>query len=224
MAATGKKVESTLIYVLMFPNPFEKCNENFLSRDLEHKDAEERFFRIFKTSKSDNEKNNVVPEYCLDKIQWLKDFSKSESKNESIYMSEFLTSVISSILYFLREQLNLKYKLLLSRDKDEIFVKIYASEEWFLSAAQSSDYKLQFKQTFTQDHLKQNKFKEHPPYGPISLLNKKGNAKLFKRYEEDGNDYNLLNHKDIVPHRVNNLEDTMRELNLLDNIKLILLA
>ena len=33
------------------------------------------------------------------------------------------------------------------------------------------------------------------------------------KYEEDGNDYHLLNHKDIIPHRVNNLEDTIRELN-----------
>lgn len=32
------------------------------------------------------------------------------------------------------------------------------------------------------------------------------------KYEEDGNDYHLLNHKDIIPHRINNLEDTMREL------------
>ena len=33
------------------------------------------------------------------------------------------------------------------------------------------------------------------------------------KYEEDGNDYHLLNHKDIIPHRVNLLEDTIRELN-----------
>lgn len=33
------------------------------------------------------------------------------------------------------------------------------------------------------------------------------------KYEEDGNDYHLLNHKDIIAHRVNSLEDTMRELN-----------
>ena len=67
MATTGKKVESTLVYILLFPNPFEKCNEKFLSRELELEDAEERFFRIFKTSKSDNEKNNVVPQICFDK-------------------------------------------------------------------------------------------------------------------------------------------------------------
>jgi len=35
------------------------------------------------------------------------------------------------------------------------------------------------------------------------------------KYEEDGNDYHLLNHKDIIAHRVNSLEDTMRELNFL---------
>ena len=40
------------------------------------------------------------------------------------------------------------------------------------------------------------------------------------KYEEDGNDYHLLNHKDVIAHRVNNLEDTIRELNLLYNIKL----
>ena len=32
------------------------------------------------------------------------------------------------------------------------------------------------------------------------------------KYKEDGNDYHLLNHKDIIPHRVNSLEDTLREL------------
>jgi phosphomannomutase len=32
------------------------------------------------------------------------------------------------------------------------------------------------------------------------------------KYEEDGNDYHLLNHKDIIPHRVNSLEDTIHEL------------
>jgi hypothetical protein len=32
------------------------------------------------------------------------------------------------------------------------------------------------------------------------------------KYEEDGNDYHLLNHKDIMPHRVDSVEDTMREL------------
>jgi phosphomannomutase len=32
------------------------------------------------------------------------------------------------------------------------------------------------------------------------------------KYEEDGNDYHLLNHKDIIPHRVDSPEDTMREL------------
>jgi len=33
------------------------------------------------------------------------------------------------------------------------------------------------------------------------------------KYEEDGNDYHLLNHKDIIAHRVDSLQDTMRELN-----------
>lgn len=35
------------------------------------------------------------------------------------------------------------------------------------------------------------------------------------KYEEDDNDYHLLNHKDIIAHLVNNLEDTMRKLNFL---------
>jgi len=32
------------------------------------------------------------------------------------------------------------------------------------------------------------------------------------KYEEDGNDYHLLNHKDIIPHRVDYVEDTLKEL------------
>ena len=35
------------------------------------------------------------------------------------------------------------------------------------------------------------------------------------KYEEDGNDYHLLNHKLIIPHRVNSLEDTIQELDMI---------
>jgi len=34
------------------------------------------------------------------------------------------------------------------------------------------------------------------------------------KYEKDGNDYHLLNHKDIIAHCVDSLQDTMRELEL----------
>jgi phosphomannomutase len=64
--------------------------------------------------------------------------------------------------------------------------------------------------------------KEYDKVQVMEVIKKYGYNEIHyfgDKYEEDGNDYHLLNHKDVIPHRVNNLEDTMRELNLLDNIK-----
>lgn len=60
--------------------------------------------------------------------------------------------------------------------------------------------------------------KEYDKVQIMEIVEKYGYTEIHyfgDKYEEDGNDYHLLNHKLIIPHRVNSLEDTIREL---DNI------
>jgi len=57
--------------------------------------------------------------------------------------------------------------------------------------------------------------KEYDKVQVMDVVGKYGYSEIHyfgDKYEEDGNDYHILNHKDIIPHRVNSLEDTMREL------------
>jgi phosphomannomutase len=58
--------------------------------------------------------------------------------------------------------------------------------------------------------------KEYDKVQIMEIVEKYGYTEIHyfgDKYEEDGNDYHLLNHKMIIPHRVNSLEDTIRELN-----------
>lgn len=186
--AHGKEPEPTLVYVLQFPNPFEKSNEEFLSKELSLYDAEEMFLRIYKTSKSDSD-SNVIPSICLERIPWLKEVSnsdESEKKLEKIYMREFLLAVLSSILYSIKQELKLKYFLLTSRDKDEVFVKIFADENWLLQKAIEGKYKLQLRQIFLEDQIKKYRFMQVPPYVSVDEMHAKGKLNMLKRYNKDG--------------------------------------
>ena len=124
--ANFKDPEDTLVYVLLFPNPFEKNNEFILG---------------------------------------LKDCLTDEGKGAIIYFRDFMIAVISSVLYTISKELGLTYKLLSSRDKDEVFCKIYASEKWLRQRAEKIDYLLAFK------NFKENKkeFMKVPPFGSINL-------------------------------------------------------
>jgi phosphomannomutase len=58
--------------------------------------------------------------------------------------------------------------------------------------------------------------KEYDKVQVMDVVGKYGYSEIHyfgDKYEEDGNDYHLLNHKDIIAHRVDSPEDTMRELN-----------
>ena len=179
--ANFKDPEDTLVYVLLFPNPFEKNNEFILGRDIRVADAHEKFFKIYKTSANDTE--NPIPAICEQQILWLKDCLTDEGKGAIIYFRDFMIAVISSVLYTISKELGLTYKLLSSRDKDEVFCKIYASEKWLRQRAEKIDYLLAFK------NFKENKkeFMKVPPFGSINL-EKTEKEKLFKFYDPDGDE------------------------------------
>lgn len=186
--ARVKEPEPTLVYVLQFLNPFEKSNEEFLSKDISVLEAEEKFLRIYKTSSSDSD-TNVIPSIFSEKIPWLKEAQRAiedEKRSEKIYMREFFLAVISSLLYSIENELKLKYFLLTSRDKDEIFVKIFVTEAWLIEKAVKEKYKLQLRQTFNDETLNKLKFMQVPPFVSSDLIEIKNNLELFKRYNKDG--------------------------------------
>ena len=177
----ANKAEETLVYVLLFPNPFEKNNEEMLGKDIIVSDALEQFLRIYKSSSNDEEKN-AIPYISQKKILWLTDALTDEGKTAKIYVRDFLIGVVSSMLYSISQEIGLRYELLQSRDKDEIFCKIYAKEKWLIAKAEEIDYKLSFR----SDENDKLDFMRISPFGSINLLKEKGNSKLFKTYDENG--------------------------------------
>jgi Calcium-activated chloride channel len=177
--AFSKENKDTLIYVLLFPNPFEKSNEKMLGKDIEVNEALNMFLKIYRTSFEDDY-TNVIPKIAQRAIIWLDENLPEEARSAKIYMRDFLIAIISSVLYTISSELYLKYELLSSRDKDEIFCKVYASEQWLRRYAETVDYSLTFN---TQED--QTDFKAVPPSLPINLVSLKGDVTGFKQYDKN---------------------------------------
>ena len=171
------------IYVLQFISPFESSNEKFLAQEITVSEARERLLRVYKTSASDFN-TEVLPGICEIQIPWMQDAMSLTFKDSKIYMRDFIIAVISSVLYSISKELALYYDLLSSRDKDEIFCRVYASEAWLVNKATALDYHLGFRpEEGAETSLD---FMKVPPYGSIRLLRAKGNEKLFMRYDVEG--------------------------------------
>lgn len=188
---SDRNFDDTLVYCLHFLNPFDKSNEVFITKSIFASEAREKFLRIYKTSVSDENKK-VIPQICETMIDWLKDF-----KEEKVNYCEFIKCVISSILYSIKYELKLRYDVLSSRDKDEIFVKIYACETWLRDRAEKLDYKLSFKKDFpgqneNSNEINKKAFMNVTPYGSINLLKIESNFGLFPIYNID--DEEVSNH------------------------------
>ena len=176
---TGQQTE-TMVYAFQFLNIFDESNHKALTTLMTKRDARESFLRIYKTSEKDQEKQ-IIPLIAEQNAPWLYDNIASEELDEKIEIKEFITVAISSVLYSLRNELGLRYELLMSRDYDEVFCKIFVTEEWLRHKADYIDYNLQFP---TKDKNKFD-FQEVAPYGPSSLATKRNNSKLFLNYDEN---------------------------------------
>lgn len=178
----------TFIYALQFLNPFDSQNQGSMNSDMVVKDARLGFMRIYKTS-DDNPEKQVIPQLAEDSISWLKDGLSAEQLEGKIKKSEYHIAVLSSVFYSLKEELGLHYSLLQSRDKDEVFCKIFVSEDWMHRNSKANEYELQFK---SKENYKEHNFKEVPPYAPANLMDYKDKTgeltygMKFKKYDHDG--------------------------------------
>ncbi|OMJ94983.1 hypothetical protein SteCoe_1675 [Stentor coeruleus] len=183
--------DDTLVYCLHFHNPYDKLNEGFFNKSKPVLDVRKKFLRIYKTS-ADNERKDVIPKIFEKKISWLKATDFEDTKNLTVSNRELIHSVISSVIFSIKHELKLRCEILSSRDKDEIFIKIYANESWLRKSAEMIDYKLPFKKDFIEllfkdsdVEYKKKSFMTVPPCGSINLLKHSSNQGIFPLYNED---------------------------------------
>ena len=141
--------------------------------------ARDYFMHIYKTSDA-NEDKQVIPQIAEDTIRWLRDGLSDEEKREEITKEDFVKAVISSLLFSIKHELGMDYFLLQSRDKDEVFCKIFVNDEWLRKHSIDLGYQLQFKSKVKHTLP----FQEVPPYGSADLTKVEKNLALFKIYDE----------------------------------------
>lgn len=198
-----QRLKDMKIYVIQFPN-FEDPKNKDLDDPITLREARKKFFKVFKTSrkiqrpteqemKEISQKGNkdalAVPDAVKEHVAWL---FGPEANETTISKREFLKCVISAVLFTIKYELNLHYSLLESRDKDEIFCEIWASERWLTTKAQAVDYRLQFRpspEDITEAALAKYPFKAVPPYAifelPSIFADKRDAKKLFKHFDDD---------------------------------------
>lgn len=179
----GTRLRS-LAYAFQFVNPFDDQNKGAMGADMVIKDARATFFKIYKTSDSNLEKQ-IIPVIAEKSVPWMADDLSEDKKAEKIKKGEFVTSVISSVLFSLKYELGLSYKLISSRDKDEVFCEIYVDDDWMVKNSMANEYEIQFKAkpTYTLN------FQHVTPYCPANLMEHKDKLgqntfhSLFKLYD-----------------------------------------
>lgn len=198
------RLKDMRVYVIQFPN-FEDQNNKDLDEKITYREARKRFFKVFKTTrkiqrpteqelkdivKINEKEKQAIPQRVRDQVPWL---YGTEHDDHNISLRDFLKDAISSILFTIQYELNLHYSLLLSRDKDEVFCEIWASERWLSLKAQSIGYRLQFRPNpddLTSEQLTQYPFKKVSPFAKFEIpkifaSNPHEAKKLFKHYDDE---------------------------------------
>jgi hypothetical protein len=177
----------SLAYALQFLNPFDSQNKGAMGADMVIKDARASFFKIYKTTDG-NPQKQIIPILAEKSLPWMADDLSEEKKAEKIKKGEFVVAVMSSVLFTLKHELGLNCSLIQSRDKDEIFCQIFVDDEWMVRNAKANEYEIQFKRKDT--HVL--RFMEVSPYCSAHVMESKDKngeytyKNLFKIYDAEG--------------------------------------
>lgn len=173
--------KKSLVYVLQFINVFDEGIKK-KSKKITVSKARANVYRVYKSLEKEAE-IDVIPKIAERKLEWLnKDLSKEDIRKAKITMQEYYIGILSAVLYTIKHELGIEYELLMSRDNDEIFCKLFVTEYWLKKRADDTDYHLRFRKKTKWD----KKFQKADPYGPFSLHKKyseKG-KKIFNCYDE----------------------------------------
>jgi hypothetical protein len=170
-------------FVLLLNSPFDPKNQDELKEMQDLKESREALVSIFKTSISDLGSDEALSR-VLHKVDWFTE--EYAAQHTEITKRDFLVGTISALVNLLENNLNLETSLFQSRDRDEIFCRIWAKEEWLIQQAEQIGYKLQFKSAESQQEIKNYEFKSVSPYAPFETEKRgavPGSINLFKRYD-----------------------------------------
>jgi len=154
-------------------------------------------------------KINILIKLCLlflSNVDYTLTGNFIDLRNGIIYISLIgLTANYNERMYFIEldKKNNYKHKLLnLLKEKA---IELNINDELFIGYGGSvgiSIYPIEYDKTQILEHL-QYKYKEIHYFGD--------------KYLSDGNDYNIINNKNIIGHKIDNIDDTIKHLNELKN-------
>lgn len=184
----------TIVAIFKFINPFHPSHDHLKTESKSLYSAREKILRLFKTvplSKREITKRDehqvpeqkkakffsfaqemvaknitypLISQHIKKELPWLVSPLSKKDKTQVMSKFEFNRTMISVVLFTIRE-LGFGYKLLKSRNEEEFYVKVTATEHVLISYAKSMNYRLKFK----KNHGWKRKFQSIPPYGPIWL-------------------------------------------------------
>ena len=207
----GEQFEEDFQYILVFPNCFstDPLESKYLDKELPLSECKKIFLGTFKMIEKQETKQRSISVLDLDKegigklVQqrenWIKEawtvFTRRHPNKTTPYR-DFLEFVIETFLKVIQEHLQLEVRLFLSRDQDEIFCKLRASEKNLKIQADLIDYLCQL-QRMPQEP--KTYYSEVTPFGPFEtnktiespnqLLSQyiyNEVEKYFKKYNSEG--------------------------------------
>lgn len=143
------------IYVLVFNNPYSKCNPSLIKKFLEKvttEKAEKKFKSCFKLSDTDSIFRNALQE-----------LKASLTGKSDIRLEKLNQKVLELVLSLIQNNLGITIKISLSHDNKEISVLLKASDENLMIQAELVKYKLRL-----VHNEKDLPFKQHPPFGEFN--------------------------------------------------------
>ena len=160
-------------YVLVFTNPYDPTRlpvGQSSATQLELTQAKDMLARIFRLSEASLKKPWV---------QSLLDQFNALSKGQSIEGHRFAEFVLKSLVLVMQQELHLEVRLFFSRDKDEVFCKVRASEQNLKIQADLIDYALQLAHRPDETRT----YQTVPPFGSLEVTPKK--SLLMKHVDKE---------------------------------------
>lgn len=188
-------------YVLVFKNPYDIPQHNYESPSKHLTILAEKAREIVKTTfniesyGSDEKIYSSTKQKILDSIQGV-----------TISMQTFQQELFEGFILLMQEYVHFNISMFFSKDYEEIFVKVQASERNLQVAADLFGYRLQFKDQKPHEHL----FQTVAPYGPFEkhspelYMNSGGvnpmrtysidTTSIYKQYDIDDKEVTLGSH------------------------------
>jgi hypothetical protein len=155
-------------WILIFKNPYDLPRYEYYPKDLYQTIPIEKanwvYDRIFRIHDWDNQVSTPTQR----KVQRRRELLEKHSSSGAVKLQVLNQIVIQNVVKMLQKYLNMKVKLFYSRDRDEIFCKIQATDDNLQVHADLIDYMLQFKKQ--PDEILD--FQRIPPYAPFEKSNK----------------------------------------------------